>query len=157
MSEESAFEDINSLPGYYIRHLHQISVAIFLQETEKFATTPVQFAVLRFVVANPDIDQRSVAKAAGLDASTTTGVIDRLEARGLLKRHAAPKDRRVKHVSATPEGCKLLKDMHAAVQRAQRLMLEPLPESERKEFVRMLNVLVVANNELSRAPKKNKE
>lgn len=147
------FEDANSLPGYYIRHLQQISVAIFLRETEEFGITPVQFAALRFVAANPDIDQRTLAGAAGLDASTTTGVIDRLEARELLERQASATDRRVKHVRVTPAGSKLLERILPAVSHAQRLMLEPLPESERKEFVRMLSVLVEGNNELSRAPK----
>lgn len=148
------FEDANSLPGYYIHHLQQISVAIFLRETEEFGITPVQFAALRFVAANPDIDQRTLAGAAGLDASTTTGVIDRLEARKLLERQASATDRRVKHVRVTPAGSLLLKKILPAVLHAQSLMLEPLPENERKEFVRMLSVLVAGNNELSRAPKK---
>jgi hypothetical protein len=39
-----------------------------------------------------------------------------------------------------------------AMLRAQRSILEPLPAAERREFVRMLRTLVVANNSLSRAP-----
>ncbi len=31
-------------------------------------------------------------------------------------------------------------------------MLRPLPKAERAEFLRMLGVLVTANNEVSRAP-----
>jgi hypothetical protein len=53
----------------------------------------------------------------------------------------------------TTAGVKLLEGILPAVSHAQRLMLEPLPENERKEFVRMLSVLVEGNNELSRAPK----
>lgn len=144
---------IENLPGYYIRHLHQIAVAIFLQETEAFEITPVQFAVLRFVAGNPDADQRTLARAIGLDASTTTGVIDRLEARGLLERRASPTDRRVRLIRVMPEGHALLKAILPSLLRSQELMLAPLPAPERAEFVRMLGVLVSANNQLSRAPK----
>ncbi len=35
--------------------------------------------------------------------------------------------------------------------RAQERMLEPLPKRDRVEFMRMLRILVRANNELSRA------
>jgi hypothetical protein len=35
---------------------------------------------------------------------------------------------------------------------AQEPMLEPLPRKDRSEFMRMLRILVEANNELSRAP-----
>lgn len=144
---------IERLPGYYIRHLHQIAVAIFLQETEAFEITPVQFAVLRFVAGNPDPDQRTLARAIGLDASTATGVIDRLEARGLLERRASTADRRVRLIRVMPAGHALLKAILPSLLRAQELMLEPLPKPERAEFVRMLGVLVNANNQLSRAPK----
>ena len=34
---------LDGLPGHDIRRLHQISVAIFMQETEAFGVTPVQF------------------------------------------------------------------------------------------------------------------
>ena len=36
--------------------------------------------------------------------------------------------------------------------RAQRRILEPLPATERKQFLRMLRKLVETNNALSRAP-----
>ena len=36
--------------------------------------------------------------------------------------------------------------------RAQARILAPLPRAERAEFMRMLRVLVDANNDLSRAP-----
>ena len=38
------------------------------------------------------------------DASNVTGIVDRLEARGLIERREAPQDRRVKMLAVTPEG-----------------------------------------------------
>jgi DNA-binding MarR family transcriptional regulator len=41
------------------------------------------------------------------DASNVTGLVDRLEARGLLSRQASDQDRRVKLLVLTPEGQKV--------------------------------------------------
>lgn len=153
-SLETAAVEFNRLPGNFARRLHQISVAIFLQETEAFGITPVQFAALQSVLATPGIDQRTLAGAIGQDASTTTGVIDRLEARGLMFRRPSPTDRRARCLDITDEGRKLLQAVTPSVLRAQDLILEPLPEHERGEFMRLIEILVNGNNELSRAPRK---
>jgi MarR family transcriptional regulator, lower aerobic nicotinate degradation pathway regulator len=144
--------DLESLPGYHIRRLQQIAVAVFLQETEAHGVTPVQYAALHAVAQAPGVDQRTLARSIGLDTSTLAGVIDRLESRSLMQRGASPDDKRVRLLSLTHEGERLLSDIEPAMLRAQERMLEPLPKKERAEFMRMLRVLVSANNELSRAP-----
>ena len=144
--------DLDELPGHYIRRLQQIAVAVFLQETEPFGLTPVQYGALASVVRSPGVDQRTLAASIGLDTSTTGGVIDRLEARGLVRRNPSENDRRVRLLTPTPEGLALLAEVEPAMLRAQDRILAPLPRAERKEFMRMLQVLVNANNELSRAP-----
>ena len=144
--------ELESLPGHHIRRLHQIAVAIFLQETQAHGLTPVQYAALQGAANAPGIDQRTLAGQIGLDTSTIGGVIDRLEARGLMQRSASAEDRRVRLLTPTVEGRALLSAVVPAMQRAQERMLEPLPKAERTEFMRMLRVLVTANNQLSRAP-----
>ena len=72
---------LSVMPGPYIRRLQQIAVAIFLQDTEGFGVTPVQYGVLLTVSRQPGLDQRTLAALMGLDTSTTAGVVDRLEAR----------------------------------------------------------------------------
>jgi DNA-binding MarR family transcriptional regulator len=133
--------------------MQQIAVAIFLEETEAHGITPVQYAALTAIDGAPGIDQRTLARTIGFDTSTITGVIDRLESRGLMQRDASPDDRRVRLLSLTDGGRELLQAIQPAVLRAQTRMLEPLAKAERAEFMRMLRVLVTANNELSRAPR----
>jgi DNA-binding MarR family transcriptional regulator len=148
--------ELESLPGHHIRRLQQIAVAIFLQETEATGVTPVQYAALQTVANSPGTDQRTLARSIGFDTSTIAGVVDRLEARGLLLRSASPDDRRVRLLSLTPEGQALLDEVTPGMQRAQLRMLAPLPKAERAEFMRMLRVLVTANNDLSRAPREER-
>ena len=140
------------LPGHYIRRLQQIAVAIFLQETEAFGVTPVQYAALQTIHNSPGLDQRTLARSIGFDTSTIAGVIDRLETRALVLRSSSPQDKRVRQLSLTAEGKRLLTTLVPAMTRAQQRMLEPLPRAQRREFMRMLQVLVTANNDLSRAP-----
>ena len=62
--------------------------------------------------------------------------------------------RRVTHrrLALTAAGQALLGEVVPAMLRAQDRMLAPLPKRERFQFMRMLRVLVTANNEHSRAP-----
>jgi MarR family transcriptional regulator, lower aerobic nicotinate degradation pathway regulator len=143
---------IDGQPGYYIRRLHQISVAIFLQETDAFGVTPVQYAALQVVGDQPGIDQRTLAGAIGLDVSTIGGVVNRLESRGLLVRSTTAEDRRVRQLNLTKAGRDLLVKIVPSMLKAQQLILKPLNKTERAEFLRMLRTLVDENNELSRAP-----
>ena len=144
--------ELDTLPGHYIRRLQQIAVAIFLEETEAFGITPVQFAALQAVRNQPALDQRTLARAIGFDTSTIGGVIDRLEKRSLMLRRGSPDDRRVRLLTVTAEGEKLLDRVVPAMQRAQERMLASLPPKDGARFMAMLKVLVEANNELSRAP-----
>ena len=144
--------DIDHQPGHYIRRLHQISVGIFLQELGEIGITPVQYAALQTVANHPGIDQRTLARTIALDASTTGGVVDRLEARGWLERKTAPEDRRARQLALTDAGVQLLSEAVPAMLGAQDLILGPLNERQRTEFMKLLRLLVDTNNEHSRAP-----
>lgn len=144
--------DLETLPGHFIRRLQQIAVAVFLQETEAHGLTPVQYSALQGIGNSPGIDQRTLAGTIGFDTSTLASVIDRLEARALVRRNASPRDKRVRLLTLTDEGQALVAAIVPSMLRAQDRMLEPLAKSERAEFMRMLRTLVAANNALSRAP-----
>jgi DNA-binding MarR family transcriptional regulator len=149
--------EVETLPGHSIRRLQQIAVAIFLQETEAFGITPIQFAVMGKLLEQPMVDQKTVAKSIGLDTSTVGGVIDRLESRNLVQRSSAENDRRVHILSLTKQGEQLIQQAMPSVLKAQKRILEPLSKKEQVEFLRMLNCLVLGNNDLSRAPTENKD
>ena len=144
--------ELENYPGYHIRRLQQIAVAVFMEETEEFGVTPVQYAALSAVLRQPGIDQRTLARNIGFDTSTIGSVIDRLEARGLMARNASPADRRVRLLSLTEEGRDLLVAAEPSVLRAQRRMLEPLADDKRAQFMEMLSLLIHENDEFARAP-----
>lgn len=144
--------NIDDQPGHHIRRLHQISVGIFLQELGDIGITPVQYAALQTVANQPGIDQRTLARTIALDASTTGGVLDRLEQRGALERRTAAQDRRARQLWLTDAGAQLLAGAVPAMLAAQRQILAPLTERQQAEFMRLLRIVVDQNNALSRAP-----
>lgn len=143
---------LEAQPGYLIRRLQQIAVAIFLDETQGHGITPVQYAALYAALRQPGLDQRSLAATIGFDTSTIGGVIDRLEKRGLIERQASPTDRRVRLLQVTAAGAALLESLIPAMLAAQQRMLAPLPEAERAHFMALLKTAVEGNKGLSRAP-----
>lgn len=154
MSEKPEIaQDLTELPGHYIRRLQQIAVGLFMEETQDSGITPVQYAALHTVAMHPGLDQSTLAARIGFDTSTLGGVVDRLQARGLMQRKVAPQDRRVRLLHVTAEGKALLAQLAPEVLRTQQRILAPLDALEQAEFLRLLKRLVEANNDASRAPR----
>lgn len=143
-----------TLPGHFARRVQQLAVALFVQEVGDLAFTPVQYSALQTVCNQPGIDQKTLAATIGYDTSTIAGVIDRLEARGLLARQVSPSDRRARLVLPTEAGLKALAAVVPRMLKAQDRLLEPLNATERKEFMRLMKVVIDANAELSNIPAK---
>lgn len=143
---------IQAQPGHAIRRLHQIAVALFLQETAEHGITPVQYAALQTIQDQPGLDQRTLARLIAQDTSTTAGVLERLEARGWIRREPSATDRRARVLSITAEGAALLRAVLPGMLRAQERILAPLPPADRRRFMQMMQRLIAENNQLSRAP-----
>jgi MarR family transcriptional regulator, organic hydroperoxide resistance regulator len=79
----------------------------FLTLCSEFDMTPPQLMTLRRLAADEPVPTSEVAKWLACDASNVTGIVDRLEARGLVERRAAPGDRRVKMLALTDAGAAL--------------------------------------------------
>lgn len=70
----------------------------------EFDLSPTQVHVLRLLEPGKAVPMGRLAGGLGCDASNITGVVDRLEARGLVQRQAAERDRRVKVLVVTERG-----------------------------------------------------
>jgi len=147
---DPAKELLMSRPGFLIRRLHQIHVAMFVEEFKTQNITPVQYGLMTAVAALPDLDQTSLGQEVGLDRTTTADVVKRLEDRGLLERRANPSDRRTRHVRLTTEGQALVTELQGDMTRAQERLLQPLRPAEKAMLMDLMRRLVEANNQYSR-------
>ncbi|HXD70923.1 MAG TPA: MarR family transcriptional regulator [Gaiellales bacterium] len=73
----------------------------------EFDLSPTQVHLLRLLEPGTPVPMGRLAGGLGCDASNITGVVDRLEARGLVERRAAERDRRVKALVVTERGLDL--------------------------------------------------
>jgi len=81
------------------------------QVAAEFDLSPMQAHVLRLLEPGRPVPMRSLARSLRCDASNVTGIIDRLEDRGLVLRAALKTDRRVKMLVVTDQGMKVRKRM----------------------------------------------
>jgi DNA-binding MarR family transcriptional regulator len=70
---------------------------------EEYDLTPVQVAAM-YAVLKGDTQMGQVANRLHCDASNATGIVDRLVARGLVRRQESEQDRRVKILQLTEKG-----------------------------------------------------
>ncbi|MDO9357732.1 MAG: MarR family winged helix-turn-helix transcriptional regulator [Polaromonas sp.] len=137
--------NFSDAPGHQIRRAHQLSVALFMEETASYDVTPVQFAILNALMDDPGEDQITLAGRVAFDAATSGSVIGRLEAKGLVRREADPADRRRKLLWVTPEGQKIALQMKRSVSRVQSRLLDPLSDAERAQLGALLGKLIAGH------------
>jgi len=77
------------------------------QVAAEFELSEPQCHVLRLVEPGAGAPMRKVVERLGCDASNVTGIVDRLEARGLVERTACAHDRRVRMLRLTPRGAQM--------------------------------------------------
>jgi DNA-binding MarR family transcriptional regulator len=92
----------------------------FLQLAQEFDLAPMQLRALKELRPDREVPMSALAGDLFCDASNVTGIVDRLEARGLIERRPAAHDRRVKMLAVTPEGARVR-------ERIVERMSEPAP------------------------------
>ncbi len=130
--------DFTLAPGHLIRRAHQLSIALFAQETSAFDVTAVQFAIMQTLLDHPGADQITVAQQVALDAATSGSVIGRLEVRGWLRREVDVVDKRRKLLWLTTDGRKAAMQIKKPAQKVQDRLLAALSADERVQLVELL-------------------
>jgi DNA-binding MarR family transcriptional regulator len=139
-------------PGFLIRRLHQIHVALFMEECAEEGITPVQYSILATLDQMGFAEQIVLSRAVGLDRTNIADVLARLERRRFVKRRVLPRDKRMKVASLTNVGRALLRRVDVGAARAHERTLAALEQSARIRFMRDLVRLVDSNNDISRTP-----
>jgi DNA-binding MarR family transcriptional regulator len=107
----------------------------------KFDLSPAQCHVLHLMMPGEPVPMRRVADALSCDASNVTGLIDRLEARGLVRRQPSSEDRRVKVLQLTAEGVRLRSTVLDRMTKPPEIFNKLSPD-EQQELVKILRHLL---------------
>jgi DNA-binding MarR family transcriptional regulator len=107
----------------------------------EFELSPTQCHVLHLIDPERPIPMSRLAEALACDASNVTGLVDRLEARGLVRRQASAGDRRVKVLELTPAGARLRSTVFDRMTKPPEI-LERLSVDEQRILVKILKRLL---------------
>jgi MarR family transcriptional regulator, lower aerobic nicotinate degradation pathway regulator len=138
-------------PGFLIRRLHQIHVALFQEHCATFGITPLQYSLLSALAVRGTADQTTLATDVALDRTTTTGALKRLQLRNLVERAIQNEDRRARICRLTAAGASLLAKMETSARNAHRDTLVSLSEAEQEKFIAMMQRIVAADSERQHA------
>lgn len=140
------------MPGHLFRRMNQAALAVFDREVAAAGhiITSVQFAALTTIAIRPGLDQTTLAATIVFDRPTTGGVVDRLEAKGLVRREIDKSDRRARRLFIEPAGERVLAEITPAVERAQRVMLQGLSGKEADMLMRLLAKALTTVGDITR-------
>ena len=123
------------LLGYQLRLAQQAVFRDFAASVH--GLSPGRVGLLITIDANPGITQSRLAESASRDRSTMVGVLDQLEARGLIERRRGS-DRRTNGLWLTRAGRALLGRALRAIARHERRIAARLSAAERRQLLALL-------------------
>lgn len=101
----------------------------------------VHLHVLTVLEADGPLSMSKLAEALDVSVASTTGIVDRMEQRGLVERRHQPVDRRVIRVHATDAGDSVFRDL--AMERRKHLagLLDRMTDAELESFLTGLRAM----------------
>ncbi|GAA0423237.1 MarR family transcriptional regulator [Actinoplanes capillaceus] len=108
------------------------------------AVPPAQLRVLTIVAGNRHTNMSRLAEALDVVPSSASRLCDRLEATGLLRRVADPRDRREVRLLLTSAARRLLTDLRERRQAALAEVLERMPVAAREDLLHALQAFTAA-------------
>jgi DNA-binding MarR family transcriptional regulator len=125
--------------------IRRMSRAVDLQSRQlakAHELTGPQLICLRRIRTGEGLTPSALSNAVSLSQATVTGILDRLERRGLVRRVRSSVDKRVVHLEVTPEGVQLIADAPSPLSEQFRGRLAALPEAEQAAIDQVLRRVV---------------
>jgi DNA-binding MarR family transcriptional regulator len=137
---------LDQRPGFLIRRLHQIHVALFQKNCAAFEITPLQYSLLSALAKRGTADQTTLAADVALDRTTTTGALMRLQLRQFVERSIDQGDRRAQVCRLTKAGTALLRQMERSARAAHRETVVDLSKADQRRFIALMQQIVAARS-----------
>ena len=127
-------DKINDVVPVMIKEFSRRNVA----ELYKGKITLPQFLILGFLHNNGDSKMCGIAKFMSVTTAAMTGMVDRLEKYGYVKRGHDPKDRRIIKIILTQKGMDLIKKINDERRRMIIDVFGRVSETDRADYLRVL-------------------
>lgn len=113
------------------RFFHNISIEV--SKTGKF--TIAQYRVLSLLDHFGEMTVNDLKRQLNIAQSSASGLVDRLEQLGLIKRNPSDKDKRVTELKLTSKAKRILRRKNSSMEGVYRNILEKLNYKDQKLFV----------------------
>lgn len=124
-------KNLQQFIGYSMKRAFLIVQEDMANTLKPLGLRMMTFSSLAIIVENPDISQKYLAGALGIDRSGVVVLVDELEKEGLISREKVEGDRRSYALRASLSGQKLWKKAQSNVLAHERALFTGLSEPER--------------------------
>lgn len=128
------FGPLSDRLGYALRRAQVAVFRDFFKTFEAVDIKPAQYSILTIIELNPGLKQTQICDALGIKRANFVGMIDELEARGLVRRDVAQGDRRSYALVLTPEGEALMPKLHELSSTHEQRLIDALGKNCHREI-----------------------
>lgn len=125
---------------------------VYRERLAHYGLSQPQFFLLIALYEEDDILITRLAEKVALDKSTLTGILDRLERDGLIKRHFNPDDRRAVYIRLSERARSLRGDLTHIYDATNQQFISRLTDQEREVFDKVLKKLENVDNSYGSQP-----
>ena len=127
--------------GYLVHEVARLMRRRFEEEARVHGFTLPQWRALAEILRRDGLAQVTLAAALDVDQMTVSGIVSRLEKRGLIERYPDPSDSRAKLARLTPEGRELITNAKNVGRALYENALEGISPPEREKMAAQLRLI----------------
>lgn len=127
--------------GYFIQEIARKTNYLLNASLASLGITYAQFRVLNCLWKKGVLRQKEIHEIIAVKASTLTGLVNLLAAKGLLERRVSEEDARANRICLTDRGCDLQKPVWKVIEAFELRMTEGISEAEKSSLMESLKTI----------------
>lgn len=126
--------ELNECINFLLTRAQQVVFQSLKARLAKFDVTPVQYGILKCLWDEDVKTPKQISEILNLDSSTITGLLDRMENKGLIERVHNKNDRRTLNVVITEQGLKHRKEIEDIIDELNKDFLCIFSDKEQEQL-----------------------
>lgn len=130
--------------NYLLTNAQHTVFQLMKKELEPFDLTPIQYGVLKCIWQKKYHNPKDIASFLNIETSTISGILERMENKGLIQREIDESDRRFIRIELTEKSKGLEESVNQVVEEVNRKVLFNFSEtsiSSLKELLRQISTV----------------
>ena len=137
--------------NFILTHAQNAVFTYFKRELHHLDVTPIQYASLKCLWEEDGQMPSQLAETLHLDSSTVTGILSRLQDKGLIIRSFNTGDRRKVIVQLTDEGRALEKPVSEIIERLNHELTDGISEADMEVFHKVIGTITENAEKLNKS------